>query len=167
MAPSRRQPRVGNERQRLDNEELVSEASWSASAKGQRRPSSAGKSVELVDTLMAQNRAGRVLTDAILHRANARALKDPGERAKLMASLRLFARMYRPHAAREDTVLYPQLRSVVSRHEFDALGDEFENNERKLFGEEGFEGVVGRVAGLEKKLGVYDLASFTASWTQS
>jgi hemerythrin-like domain-containing protein len=123
----------------------------------------AGKSVELVDTLLAQHRAGRVLTDAILHRANARALKDPGERAKLMASLRLFARMYRPHAAREDTVLYPQLCSVVSRHEFDALGDEFENNERKLFGEEGFEGVVGRVAGLEKKLGVYDLASFTAS----
>lgn len=127
----------------------------------------AGKSVELVETLLAQHRAGRVLTDAILHRANTQALKDPGERAKLMASLRLFARMYRPHAAREDTILFPQLRSVVSRHEFDALGDEFEDKERKLFGEEGFEGVVGRVAGLEEKLGIYDLASFTASWTQN
>ena len=127
----------------------------------------AGKSVELVETLQAQHRAGRVLTESILHRANARALKDAGERAKLMASLRLFARMYRPHAAREDTVLFPQLRSVVSPHEFDALGDEFEDKERELFGEEGFEGVVGRVASLEKKLGIYDLASFTASWTQS
>jgi hemerythrin-like domain-containing protein len=127
----------------------------------------AGKSVELVDTLLTQHRAGRVLTDAILHRANARALKDPGERAKLMASLRLFARMYRPHASREDTVLFPQLRSVVSSHEFDALGEQFEDKERELFGEEGFEGVVGRVASLEEKLGIYDLASFTASWTQS
>ncbi len=37
----------------------------------------------------------------------------------------------------------------------------------KLFGEEGFEGVVGRVGRLEQKLGIYDLADFTASWTQS
>ena len=126
----------------------------------------AGKSVELVNTLLAQHRAGRVLTDAILQRANARALKDHGERAKLMASLRLFARMYRPHAAREDTVLFPALRSVVSPHEFDALGDEFEDRERALFGAEGFQGIVARVAKLEQKLGIYDLASFTASWTE-
>jgi len=125
----------------------------------------AGKSVQLVDTLLAQHKAGRVLTDAIQQRANARALKDPNERAKLMASLRLFARMYRPHAAREDTVLFPALRSVVSPHEFDALGDEFEDKERELFGQDGFEGVVARVAKLEQKLGIYDLASFTASWT--
>ncbi len=127
----------------------------------------AGKSVELVDTLLAQHRAGRVLTDAIAQRANAQAIKDPAERAKLMASLRLFARMYRPHAAREDTVLFPALRSVVSPHEFDALGDEFEHKEREMFGEEGFEGVVARVATLEQKLGIYELASFTASWKES
>jgi len=127
----------------------------------------AGKSIQLLDTLLSQHRAGRILTDAILHRGNARALKDPGERAKLMASLRLFACMYRPHAAREDTVLFPQLRSVVSPREFDALGEQFEEKERTLFGEEGLEGVVERVAGLERKLGIYDLAGFTASWTQN
>lgn len=126
-----------------------------------------GKQVELVDTLLTQHRAGRVLTDVILQRANAKALKDPGERAKIMASLRLFARMYRPHAAREDTVLFPALRSVVSSHEFDALGEEFEKKERELFGEEGFEGVVERVAGLERSLGIYDLADFTASWANN
>jgi len=126
----------------------------------------AGKQIELVDTLVAQHRAGRVLTDVVLRRANERALKDPGDRAKIMASLRLFARMYRPHAAREDTVLFPALRAVVSSHEFDALGEEFEDKERELFGQEGFQGVVERVAGLERKLGIYDLADFTASWTQ-
>lgn len=125
-----------------------------------------GKQVDLIDTLMAQHRAGRGLTDVILQRANARALKDPGDRAKVMASLRLFARMYRPHAAREDTVLFPALRSVVSPHEFEALAEGFEDKERELFGEEGFEGIVERVAELERSLGVYDLANFTASWAQ-
>jgi hypothetical protein len=81
-----------------------------------------------------------------------------------MQALRLFAHMYRPHAAREDTVLFPSLRVIVSAHEFDALGEDFEDQEHPLFGEDGFEGVAARVAALEQKLGIYDLASFTASW---
>jgi len=125
----------------------------------------AGKAIELVDTLLEQHRAGRVLTDAILARASHQALQSSGERAKLMAALRLFARMYRPHAAREDTVLFPALRSIVSPHEFDALGEQFEDKEHELFGQDGFEGVVARVAEFEGKLGIGDLESFTASWT--
>ncbi|TMI79711.1 MAG: hemerythrin domain-containing protein, partial [Bacteroidetes bacterium] len=46
-------------------------------------------------------------------------------------------------------------------HEYDSLGEEFENNEHKLFGEEGFEMMVGKVADIEKKLGIYELAQFT------
>jgi hemerythrin-like domain-containing protein len=125
------------------------------------------QSVELVDTLLAQHRAGRVLTDAILDRANPGAMKDRVQRDKLAHALRLFAHMYRPHAAREDTVLFPSLRTIVSAHEFDALGEEFEDQEHQLFGEDGFEGVVAHVAALERQLGVYDLASFTASWPAS
>jgi len=56
--------------------------------------------------------------------------------------------------------------AVVSPYEFDALGEEFEDKERELFVPEGFEGVVERVAGLERKLGIYDLADFTASSPQ-
>ena len=69
--------------------------------------------------------------------------------------------MYRPHAAREDTVLYPAFRSVITPKEFDALGDQFEDKEQKLFGKDGFEKIVAEVAGLEKQLGIYDLAQFT------
>jgi hypothetical protein len=72
-----------------------------------------------------------------------------------------FIRMYRPHEAREDTVLFPAIRSIVSAHEYAALGEEFEDKEHALFGAEGFEGVVDRVARIEKKLGIYDLARFT------
>ena len=103
---------------------------------------SAGKEIELVETLVAQHRSGRVLTDAILMRANRNALQNSEEGEKLMVALHLFVRMYRPHAAREDTVLFPQLRSVVSRHEFDALGEEFEDKEHELFGQDGFRSVV-------------------------
>jgi len=46
-------------------------------------------------------------------------------------------------------------------HEFDSLGEEFEKKENQLFGEDGFEKVVDRVAGIEKRLGIYDLAQFT------
>ena len=69
--------------------------------------------------------------------------------------------MYRPHEAREDTVLFPALHSIVSRNEYDSLGEQFEDEEHKRFGEEGFEKMVDKVAGIEKELGIYDLAQFT------
>jgi hypothetical protein len=69
--------------------------------------------------------------------------------------------MYRPHEAREDTVLFPALHGIVSAKEVDALGERFEKKEQELFGADGFEKVVEDIAGLEKKIGLYDLAGFT------
>jgi hypothetical protein len=58
-------------------------------------------------------------------------------------------------------VLFPALRRIVSKHELDALGEEFEKKEHALFGGDGFEKMVDRIAGIEKTLGIYDLAQFT------
>ena len=69
--------------------------------------------------------------------------------------------MYAPHEAREDTVLFPALRDIVSKHEFAALGEDFEKKEHELFGDDGFEKMVDRVATIEKSIGLYDLAQFT------
>ena len=69
--------------------------------------------------------------------------------------------MYQPHEAREDTVLFPALRSVVSPNEFDAMGEDFEKDERQKFGEDGFEKMVSQVADLERALGIHDLSKFT------
>jgi len=121
----------------------------------------AGKLVELTKVLRVQHQAGRRLTDVTLQLATAAALKNPDESRRLSESLRQFIRMYSPHEAREDTVLFPAFRSVVSAHEFDALGDDFEKKENELFGDEGFEKNVDKVAALEKQLGIYDLAQFT------
>ena len=121
----------------------------------------AGKLVELVDVLQAQHAAGRKLTEATLAFAKGAGQRSADERRHAADDLAAFIRMYEPHEAREDTVLFPALRTVVSGHEYDALGEEFEKKEHQLFGKDGFEGMVERVAGIEKRLGLYDLAQFT------
>jgi hemerythrin-like domain-containing protein len=120
----------------------------------------AGQLVELVDTLEAQHKAGRRLTEKILALA-ASSLKSVAERQQLDDALHQFARMYAPHEAREDTVLFPAIHAIISKQEYAALGEDFEKKEHALFGKEGFEGMVDRVARIEKDLGIYDLAQFT------
>lgn len=117
--------------------------------------------VDLVDVLAAQHQKGRILTDTALRLATPATLKDADARRNLGEALRQFIRMYEPHEAREDTVLFPALHKIISQHEFDALGDEFEKKENQLFGEDGFEKNVDAVATLEKTLGIYELAQFT------
>lgn len=114
-----------------------------------------GKLVELTVNLRAQHAMGRRVTERIIATAKS------GDMATLQSSLAAFNRMYRPHEAREDTVLFPALHSVVSKHEYDAMGEEFERLERKTFGGDGFDMAVDQVTGLEKQFGIYDIAQFT------
>jgi hemerythrin-like domain-containing protein len=120
----------------------------------------AKKLTDLVDVLLKQHNAGRALTDQIKQLAKA-APENDTESHKLIQALTSFNTMYRPHEAREDTVLFPAFRKIVSQHEYDALGEEFEKNEHKLFGKDGFESMVDKIAGIEKTLDIYDLAQFT------
>ena len=69
--------------------------------------------------------------------------------------------MYRPHEAREDTVLFPQVRSLISEQEFKDLSEKFEDLEHELFGPEGFENMIKKVEDIEKNLGIYNLDQFT------
>ena len=121
----------------------------------------ANKLIDLVDVLKAQHDAGRRETDKILRLANMKAMKDTDDRAKLSHALKQFVRMYNPHEAREDTVLFPAFREIVSKNEFDSLGEDFEKEEDKRFGDDGFFKVVDQVAAIEKKFGIYNLAKFT------
>ncbi|MBS1526400.1 MAG: hemerythrin domain-containing protein [Bacteroidetes bacterium] len=120
----------------------------------------ANKLSDLVDTLLIQHNAGRQLTSQIMQLTKSQNMTDT-ENKKLIHILTQFNTMYRPHEAREDTVLFPEFRKIVSQHEYDALGEEFEDNEHKLFGKDGFEHMVDKVALIEKSLGIYDLAQFT------
>lgn len=121
----------------------------------------AHKLVDLVSVLVEQHQAGRVLTETVLRLSTAEALKSNQDRKALAGTLHAFIRMYEPHAAREDTVLFPALEEIVSEHEYVSLGKEFEKQEQQLFGADGFEKTVERIASIEKSLGIYDLAQFT------
>ncbi len=121
----------------------------------------AGKMVDLVQVLYQQHQAGRQLTTHLQALLTPDLFSKPSARLQVASYLHAFTRMYRPHAAREDTVLYPAFRSVISTKEFMALGETFEDKEEKLFGKNGFEKIVGQVAGLEKQLGIYQIEQFT------
>jgi hemerythrin-like domain-containing protein len=123
----------------------------------------ANKLTDLVDVLDKQHQKGRTLTDRTIQLANASVLKDAGQQANLRNMLYQFVRMYEPHEAREDTILFPAFKKIVSRHEYDSLGEEFEKKENQMFHGDGFEKNVDAVTKLEKELGVYDLAQFTPS----
>src|ERR1041385_1099131 len=71
--------------------------------------------VDLVGTLRRQHQAGRALTETILRLATPDAVARPSDRKELGGALGTFVRMYRPHEAREDTVLFPAFRRIVTR----------------------------------------------------
>lgn len=115
----------------------------------------ANRETELVAALLRQHQRGRELTDDIVRRAGSAASPE------LAQTLRDFARMYRPHAAREDTVLFPAFRNVIGRSGYHELGEQFEAQEHQLFGDHGFEHTVTESARLEAELDIADLARFT------
>jgi hemerythrin-like domain-containing protein len=120
-----------------------------------------GKMPELTRVLRVQHVAGRKLTEAILSTAKAGKAISSEQRRALVADIQSFGRMYRPHAAWEDTELFPIYRQQFTATEFDKLGDRFEDQENKRLGNGGFEGSLKEVGDLEKTLGIHDLAQFT------
>ena len=121
----------------------------------------AKKLTDLVDTLKTQHKAGRTVTTRILELSKPDRFRNESDRTQLVAACRAFIRMYRPHEAREDTVLFPALRTILSPKQVEALGDRMEANEKKILGDEGFERSVEQVAQIEKQLGINDLKRFT------
>jgi hemerythrin-like domain-containing protein len=115
---------------------------------------------DLVSVLLQQHQAGRILTDKILQLSKLTSATET-ENQELIKLLETFNTMYRPHEAREDTILFPAFRKIVSRNEYDSLGEEFEKNEHKKFGKDGFESMVSKVAEIERTLGIYELSQFT------
>lgn len=120
----------------------------------------AGQMVRLVDTLLRQHEAGRLVTQTILRLAPS-SRRETDDRRQLVSAMRAFISMYRPHAAREDTDLFPKLNNLVPSNEYDAMAEEFEEKEHQLFGDDGFDRMAALVAQLEQQFGIHDLDQFT------
>jgi hemerythrin-like domain-containing protein len=116
---------------------------------------------ELVTVLRQQHAAGRRVTDVVLRASAPDQFASDASRQQLQAACEAFIRMYRPHAAREDTVLFPALYRIAGPGRVKELGEQFEAEEHRRFGAHGFEQAVDQVAALEQRLGIADLAAFT------
>ena len=121
----------------------------------------AGQMVSLVKVLRRQHQAGRRLTSYLQSQTISGNLQDKQQRQEVGRYLGSFIRMYQPHAAREDTVLFPAFRSLMPIKTYKELGEQFEELEEQKFGRHGFANVDAQVGDLEKSLGIFDLAQFT------
>jgi hemerythrin-like domain-containing protein len=118
--------------------------------------------VDLVRTLRDQHQVGRKITAAIEQMTAPGPVVKKDDRKKLVTYLRGFVRMYRPHEAREDTALFPDFHKHLTVEEANAMGEAFEQRERTLFGENGFDGKVNEIDQLEIALDMHELSMFTA-----
>jgi hemerythrin-like domain-containing protein len=120
-----------------------------------------GRLVSLIKVLKEQHAAGRLLTDVILADATADGFGKADARQRIVRACEAFIRMYHPHTAREGSVLFPALREILPASQLEEMGDQFEKEENRLFGDEGFEKTVEQVAAIERQLGIDELGQFT------
>jgi len=113
----------------------------------------------LVRVLREQHEAGRRVTDRLLELAGAEL--SGGKRAEAGRLIDTFSRMYYPHLAREDTVLFPAYRASLSVKEYATMGARFEDLEHEILGQGGFENTLAGIETLERDLGIDDLTRFT------
>jgi hemerythrin-like domain-containing protein len=117
-----------------------------------------GEASTYPEILIAQHKRGREITDYIFEST---AGKLPPDIPRLASLLETMVRMYRPHAAREDTIVFPAWKQTMNPEQYDEMNDKFEDIEHQQFGEDGFEMAVSKVAEIEKQLGLFDLSQFT------
>jgi hemerythrin-like domain-containing protein len=121
-----------------------------------------GPGAALVPVLLVQHNRGREATAFIRARCAGGkiAAADAGALARVLQD---FARMYEAHTAFEDTVAFQAWRQSLSQKQRDEAGEQFEQIERSHFNGDGFDMAVGQVAQIEQKLGLADLAHYTAA----
>jgi hemerythrin-like domain-containing protein len=118
-----------------------------------------GDAAAYPDILTAQHQRGREITDYILSVTGA--AKIAAEANPFADLLDSFVRMYEHHAAREDTIVFPAWKKLLSDSEYDELNDKFEDIEHEQFGEDGFEDAARQIADIEDELGITDLSKLT------
>jgi hemerythrin-like domain-containing protein len=119
-----------------------------------------GEAATYPDILVTQHNRGREITDYIINvTQNAKLGANADDLAK---ALDAFVLMYRNHAAREDTIIFPAWKQTLNDKQLDEMNDKFEDIEHEQFGEDGFEDAVKQISAIESSLGLADIAQFTA-----
>ena len=113
------------------------------------------------DILIAQHNRGREITDYIITVTQGAKL-GASNAEPLAKALEAFVLMYRNHAAREDTIIFPAWKQTMTAKQLDEMNDKFEDIEHEQFGADGFEDAVKQISAIETSLGLADISQFTA-----
>ena len=119
-----------------------------------------GEAATYPDILVAQHNRGREITDYIIRMTQGAKLTDNTDH--LAKALEAFVLMYRNHAAREDTIIFPAWKQTMTGKQLDEMNAKFEDIEHEQFGDDGFEDAVKQISEIEGSLGLSDIAQFTA-----
>ena len=111
--------------------------------------------------MVVQHNRGREITDYIIGVTQGAKLGATNAEP-LAKALESFVLMYRNHAAREDTIVFPAWKQTMTGKQLDEIGDNFEDIEKEQFGGDGFEDAVKQISAIEASLGLADIAQFTA-----
>jgi len=117
------------------------------------------KELKLIGTLKEQHIKGREIT-AKLETLATKPIKKKSYH-EIRNLLENFIDMYRPHEAREDTEVFPLVRSFLTEKEFEELGEKFEEFEHQLFGAHGLQDMIKKIQNAEIELEINDLNQFT------
>ncbi len=119
-----------------------------------------GEVANYPDILVAQHSRGREITDYII--AITQGGKLGSNAAEFAKAIEAFVLMYRNHAAREDTIVFPAWKQTLTERQLDEMSEKFEDIEHEQFGEDGFDDAVRQISAIEGSLGLTDIAHFTA-----
>jgi hemerythrin-like domain-containing protein len=122
---------------------------------------SSGKLGNLIPVLRQQHSACGSLLEIVAGLADGPSVKDLEKRRTLQVAVHELTRMYRAHAAREDTVLFPALFDILDAGRLKALNGAVNAAQRETLGEKGYGEVLQWVSQLESALGLSDLSAFT------
>jgi hemerythrin-like domain-containing protein len=120
-----------------------------------------GEAASYPDILVAQHNRGREITDYIISVTQGAKLGTSNSDA-LANALEAFVLMYRNHAAREDTIIFPAWKETMTGKQLDEMSEKFEDIEHEQFGEDGFDDAVKQISAIESSLGLADISQFTA-----
>ncbi|MBV9995282.1 MAG: hemerythrin domain-containing protein [Caulobacteraceae bacterium] len=120
-----------------------------------------GEAAALVPVLIAQHARGRQITGYIQAKTAGGAIAG-ADAGALAEALESFARMYEPHAAYEDTIVFQAWRASLSKQQLAEAAEQFEDIEKTAFHGDGFDLAVREIEDIEKALRVHGLARYTA-----
>jgi hemerythrin-like domain-containing protein len=120
-----------------------------------------GEAASYPDILVAQHNRGREITDYIINVTQGAKL-GTSNAEPLAKSLEAFVLMYRNHAAREDTIIFPAWKQTMNGRQLDEMSEKFEDIEHEQFGDDGFDDAVKQISAIESSLGLADISQFTA-----